>query len=197
MIILTWDNAVDITAHRYRCGFCGAIVAADKGFKGLHDDKLIRRCLKIKLVICPSCGMATFIGTDDRYQFPSAPYGENVAHLPEEIKSLYEQARSCMKEEAYTLVGLACRKILMNIAVEKGAAENLKFIEYVEYLANKNYIPPDSQGWVDIIRTKGNDANHEIRLLEEEEAKQLIDLTQMLLKIIFEMPKAVPAPASS
>jgi hypothetical protein len=79
----------------------------------------------------------------------------------------------------------------MHIAVEKGAAENLKFIEYVEYLSTKGYIPPDSKEWVDEIREKGNEATHEIVIMSETEAKDLLQLTEMLLKIIYQFPSEI------
>lgn len=82
----------------------------------------------------------------------------------------------------------------MNIAVTQGAAAGLKFIEYVEYLANKGYVPPNGKGWVDHIRKKGNEATHEIKLMEFEDAIELISFSEMLLKFIYEFPARVPAP---
>ncbi len=76
----------------------------------------------------------------------------------------------------------------MHIAVSKGAKQNLKFIEYVEYLSKNNYIPPDAKEWVDHIRSKGNEANHEIVIMAEEDAKDLLAFIEMLLKIIYEFP---------
>lgn len=81
----------------------------------------------------------------------------------------------------------------MNIAVTQGAAAGLKFIEYVEYLANKGYVPPNGKGWVDHIRKKGNEATHEIKLMEFEDAIELISFSEMLLKFIYEFPARVPA----
>jgi len=78
---------------------------------------------------------------------------------------------------------LPARKILMHLAVEKGAPAGKSFLEYVKYLAQKGYVPPNGYGWVDHIRTKGNEANHEIKVMGEAEAKDLITFTEMLLKI--------------
>ena len=82
----------------------------------------------------------------------------------------------------------------MNIAVQEGAAEGLKFIEYVDYLANKGFVPPNGKAWVDHIRKKGNEATHEIALMNEQEAQDLITFVEMLLKFIYEFPNMVPAP---
>ena len=81
----------------------------------------------------------------------------------------------------------------MNIAVSKGAKEGLTFIEYVQFLADNNFIPPDAKDWVDHIRQKGNEATHEIAIRSREEAEELISFIEMLLKIIYEFPANVRA----
>jgi len=78
--------------------------------------------------------------------------------------------------------------LLMNIAVNKGARQRGSFRYYVDYLASKHYVSPDSKEWVDRIRRRGNDANHEIVLMEKSDADDLLSLAEMLLKIIYEFP---------
>ena len=72
-------------------------------------------------------------------------------------------------------------------------------MEYVEYLSQKGYIPSDGKGWVDYIRTKGNEANHEIKIMSSADAADLITFSEMLLKLVYEFPAKVqpppPAPA--
>ena len=82
----------------------------------------------------------------------------------------------------------------MNVAVQKAAAENLKFIEYVEYLSNNGYVPPDGKSWVDHIRQKGNEATHEIQLMGKKDAEDLIVFSEMLLKFIYEFPSFISQP---
>ena len=89
---------------------------------------------------------------------------------------------------------MLCRKMLMNIAVTEGADEGLKFIEYIDYLSNLGFIPPKGRHWVDHIRKKGNEATHEIALMQEQDAKDLIVFTEMLLKFIYEFPSLVTPP---
>jgi len=79
----------------------------------------------------------------------------------------------------------------MHIAVEKGARANEPFAFYVDYLATNHHISPDAKEWVDHIRLKGNEANHEIKLSSEEDAKDLVAFCSMLLKTIFEFPAAI------
>ena len=82
----------------------------------------------------------------------------------------------------------------MNIAVQKEASENLKFIAYVEYLADHGYVPPGGKSWVDHIRQKGNEATHEIKLMDKQDAEDLIKFSEMLLKFIYEFPGLLPQP---
>jgi len=79
----------------------------------------------------------------------------------------------------------------MHIAVSKGAPAGDTFANYVQYLADKNFIPPDAKDWVDHIRTKGNEANHEIVIMTKDDAEELLSFVEMLLKVIFEFPAAV------
>jgi Domain of unknown function (DUF4145) len=81
--------------------------------------------------------------------------------------------------------------MLMNIAVQQGADEGLKFIEYVTYLSDKGYVPPDGKHWVDHIRKKGNEATHEIAVMGEKEARELLAFIEMLLRFVYEFPKMV------
>lgn len=79
----------------------------------------------------------------------------------------------------------------MNIAVSEGAQKNLSFVKYVEYLADNHLIPPKAKEWVDHIRTKGNEANHEIDIMSKDDAQELINFIEMLLKFIYEFPAKI------
>jgi hypothetical protein len=122
--------------------------------------------------------------------------GSPVEGLPDEIRTLYDEAR-ITAAGAYTAAVLCCRKILMHVAVSCGAEENQSFLDYVEYLAARGYVPPNGRGWVDHIRLRGNEANHEIRLMVKSDADELISFTEMLLRFVYEFPSRVPTPPPS
>ena len=102
-------------------------------------------------------------------------------------KPAVPQARTAIPELSY-----CAEKMLMNIAVQQGAAEGMKFIEYVSFLADKGFVPPNGKHWVDHIRKKGNEATHEIAIMSEQDAKDLIAFIEMLLRFIYEFPSMVP-----
>jgi len=60
----------------------------------------------------------------------------------------------------------------------------------------REIVPPGGHGWVDHIRKKGNEANHEIVLMSEDDAKDLISFAEMLMKFIYEFPAKIPTPPS-
>ena len=68
----------------------------------------------------------------------------------------------------------------MNIGVSLNASEGKAFIYYVDYLATQGYVPPNGRGWVDHIRTRGNEATHEIRLMSAADSTELITFIEML-----------------
>ena len=106
-------------------------------------------------------------------------------HVPSDVAGLYAEARNCMAVSAHTAAVMACRKLLMNVAVEHGAKEGEKFVAYVDHLVNAGYVPPNSRGWVDHIRKRGNEATHEIRLMTRADAEDIITFVEMLLKILY------------
>jgi len=149
-----------------------------------------------QVYVCPHCDQPTYFRGDR--QVPGPTPGNPVGNLPKDIAALYDEAREAVGVNSYTAAVLTCRKLLMNIAVGLKAPVGQRFIEYVEYLAQKGYVPPDGKGWVDHIRKKGNDATHEIVLMSRTDAEDLIAFTEMLLKFIYEFPSRVPkAPAAT
>jgi len=177
-----WQNVVQVGGRRFTCGFCMRAVGPSFGYPYRNPYR--------EVLICPTCDRPNYFEIDD--QTPAPLLGNDVANVPDEIGVLYAEARACTGVDAFTAAVMACRKILMHIAVDKGAEAGKRFIEYVEYLSNKGYVPPNGKDWVDHIRSKGNEANHEITIMKKEDALDLITFSEMLLKFIYEFPKRIP-----
>lgn len=187
-LTLNWQNSTDIPPRKFTCGYCGNLVGPNKGYPETSTGTHL-------IHICSYCARPTYVDPDTGKQYPGARFGEEVAHLPSvEIQTLYGEARDCMSVSAYTAAVLTARKVLMHVAVDQGASENQSFIKYVEYLMEKNLIPANARGWVDHIRAKANEANHEIVLMTQDEAEGLIEFTAMLLRNVYELPARVPKP---
>ena len=177
-----WEHYSDIGPKSYICGYCGQITGVSYGYFTDQRSHFI--------YFCGGCKRPSFFEYGE-LQTPGFIPGNEVSHLPKEIESLYNEARYCIQVNSYTACVLICRKILMHISVEKGAEPNQSFISYVEYLAGKGFVTPDSKAWVDYIRTKSNEANHEIVLMTSDDALQLLSFVEMLLKLIFEFPARI------
>jgi len=179
---MEFQGVANLRSREYVCGHCGNVVASAHGYTSNTPEAL--------LYLCPHCKKPTYFEPDK--QIPGVAPGAEVSHLPSDIQALYREARNCVAVSSTTAAVLTCRKLLMSIAVAQGAQAGKSFISYVEFLAEKGYVPPNGQGWVDHIRQKGNEANHEIVLMSSADAVELISFSEMLLKFIFEFPNRVP-----
>lgn len=184
---LGWSSTAEVhPGASWKCGYCGNQVAGNIGYTRdrTRDDGRI-------IFICPHCENPTafipnsFGGLE---QVPGSTIGNDVQFLPEDIEKLYGEARRCIQYTAYTAAALLMRKLVMHLAVAQGAQENQKFIQYINYLDENNWIPPNGKSWVDSIRKKGNEATHEIVFTSESEAVQLLGFVEMLLKFMYEFP---------
>jgi hypothetical protein len=185
-----WRSLQDLPNASFVCGYCNTNVSSVKGYKlGQNGDGSGSQVGAV--YVCPNCGGPVFFTLDSR-RLPSPALGNTVQHVPADLNELYEEARRCTGEGCYTGAVLLCRKMLMNIAVAQGAKEGLKFIEYVTHLSDNGYTPPNGKHWVDHIRKKGNEATHEIAVMDENDAKELMVFIEMLLRFIYEFPNMVP-----
>jgi hypothetical protein len=178
----SWINLQGVEARSYVCGFCDQLIASEKGWQSKVPAIYIR--------VCPSCQRPTFF--EGGVATPAVAFGNSVKELPDAVRDLYQQARTSCSASAYTGAVLLLRKLLMHIAVDLKAPENQPFIAYVQYLADAGYVPPNGKAWVDHIRKRGNEANHEIVIMTATDARELIAFSEMLLKFIYEFPKQIP-----
>jgi hypothetical protein len=178
--MIDWSQRNEGLEERaFTCGHCGKGVGTGRGYFSNNSSD--------RIYLCPYCWKPTFFSEFDD-QVPGVAYGSELEHLPDEIKQLYDEARNCMSVNAYTAAVMACRKLLMNVAVKEEAEEGESFAFYVGWLADNGYVPKKGKEWVDRIRTKGNEANHEIPHIEPQDAKDVLLFTEMLLNLNYELP---------
>jgi len=188
-----WRSLQPLPNKAFKCGHCGERVSSDRGYRvGRNPDGSGPHIGGS--YICPNCVGPTLIMPG--VQFPGPPMGNAVARVPADLDQLYKEARDCARAGCYTASVLLCRKMLMNLAVAQGAAEGSTFLRYVEYLADQGYLPPNGRHWVDHIRLKGNEATHEIAVMNETDAEELITFTEMLLRFIYEFPSMITPPTT-
>lgn len=185
----TYDN---YKRYSYKCGFCDENVSGYVHIVYMSDDSPpdISRPEKIliRYILCPTCAHASIWHKDTNEIIPSSNPGKKIEGLSPIVESVYEEARKCFSVGAYTANELLCRKLIMNIAVDKGAQENQSFKHYIEYLEQENFITSMIKNWADRIRDNGNEATHEIDTPNKKRAKSTFLFTIQLLTIIYEMP---------
>ena len=183
-----WNSPQNIPSRGYTCGYCNRSLASEKGWHGVWEANAQSRAY---VFICHHCTGPTFIDHTGG-QWPGVIFGNVVSEIPEKtVSDLYDEARRATGCGANTAAVLCCRKLLMHIAVAKGAPTGQSFAAYVDYLSANHHISPDAKEWVDHIRTKGNEANHEIVIVNADDAQELLSFCEMLLKTIFEFPAAI------
>ena len=156
-----WNNIYDVGSFTYQCGACGERTTGRFGIWRIDRDE---QRVRARVVICSHCGRPTYFESINQI-YPKPRYGQNVEGITDGgVAELYNEARYCTSYGAFTSAVMLCRKILMHVAVSLGAKLNQSFKEYVDYLDREGYTPPKGKDWVDDIRDKGNEANHEILL---------------------------------
>lgn len=190
-----WYKTQPLPNLVFVCGYCDREVASICGYAFSRYDDGSGATIG-GLYICPNCLRPTLISPNGE-QTPMQALGQAIEHVPDELDALYEEARACTSHGSNTAAVMCCRKVLMHIAVDKGAQAGLHFAEYVDYLADRHYIPPDGKQWVNHIRLKGNEANHEIQLMDTADAKDLLLFTGMLLRFIYDFPSRIPSPPTT
>lgn len=177
---MSWNNTEKGGSADYQCGYCFNLVASNEGYSSSSYSVI---------AICPHCAQPTYL--TETNQVPGIAPGSLIENAPDLATKLYEEARKAISAGAYTASVLVCRKLLMNIAVAEGAEEGKRFIQYVEFLADKGYIPPNGKAWVDHIRKKGNEATHDIALMTKDDATELVLFSEVLMKFVYEFPAKV------
>jgi hypothetical protein len=165
----------------YTCPHCskdvsGAVVASRE--KGPGSPSTL-------WLVCPSCRAGSVVVNGVLY--PSSSFGPTIDGLPPEVAEAYDEARNCMGVGAFTAAELVCRKLLMHVAVDKGAKAGDPFAAYLDFLEKAGYVTPPMKGWVDLIRKHGNLATHELPAPDPQQAESTLMFTAELLRLVYEM----------
>ncbi len=186
-----WLEVSGVEGLNYTCGHCGSTIASEVGWVNPRPDErwvVGRRTIKLwdYIRICHMCDRPTFFSALGE-QMPAPLPGDTIGRLPSDVAAVYDEARKAFQAGAFTACVLTCRKLIMHVAVEKGAADGSNFKLCVDHLETKNFIPPNAKPLVDHIRTRGNEANHEIVLMAPDDAELLVEVSAMVLRYVYEV----------
>lgn len=172
-----WQSLASLGAHTYVCGYCGTNTGTSHGYYMNGSAH--------KIFVCTNCGLPTlFYGNA---QVPGANISIQFKNLPDGVDTIYKEITSSIQNTNDTGAVLLARKLLMHIAVEQGAEEGKTFTEYVQYLADKGFVPPNADKLLDFIRRVGNEKNHEIKIASPEESKKVLKFLEAILQFAYEL----------
>jgi hypothetical protein len=164
--------------------FVGDVIAPNSTF----HNQTVTHARQAWVLTCPVCTRPTYLNDFEKIQIPSVRLGATLTKLPEIVRTAYDEARDCSSVGAFTATVMIARKILMHVAVEEGAAKDLKFFQYVDYLKEGGFVPPKGHDWVKRIKDRGNEANHELPAISQSDAEDIMHLVEMLLRFNYQMP---------
>lgn len=167
-----FDAWVDFT-----CGNCGRDV---NGFA-------VAIMINNVWLYCPSCKKGSIHFHDEGVFYPGVVFGPEIQGLPSDVARAYNEARRSMSVNAFIGAELICRKILMHVAVDKGAEEGESFQSYIDHLQTEGYITPTMKPWVELIREHGNMATHNLEAADHKRAEHTLIFTAELLRVVYEM----------
>jgi hypothetical protein len=141
----SWKDLEQLSSRSYVCGYCGSPLASQFGYRAQHDHGGAHYS-RAYIYICHFCSRPTYFD-DTKEQVPGGTFGNDVRDVTDQaVHNLYNEARRATSANCHTAVVLCCRKLLMHIAVAKGAKAGDSFGSYVDFLAEKNFVPPDARG---------------------------------------------------
>lgn len=172
--------------RRYRCGHCGADIVSNDGGESHQNHQR-------SIYLCINCHKPTYFEADGT-QIPGVLPGKEVKGLPSDVAPLYKEARRCFMITAWTATTMLARKLLMQVAVDKGAPKDKSFVEYIDWIKESDWNTLGLKKGLDRIRKKGNKANHEVSIIPQEEAKESLVLLEVFLRLVYEYPDTFDDP---
>lgn len=175
------DGSTSDSWSPFVCGHCGTQVSGvvvayiSNGAGGA-----------IRWLQCPTCLDGSVLSADGSVH-PGVMFGPEIDGLPPEVREAYGEARRCLAANAFTAAEGMCRKILMHVAVDKGAKEGKTFASYIDALATGGYITPPMRDWVTLIKNHGNEAHHLLEPPSQRRAEGTLLFTAQLLRSVYEM----------
>lgn len=163
------------------CGWCSRHVSAAVVAFDEEANQRVTTWLQ-----CPAC-LRGSVRNSDWTLHPAPRPLDAVVGVPGDIARAWEEARSAFGAGAHSAAELVCRKILMHVAVEKGAPAGLSFAAYVTYLVDQGHVTAVMRPWVDQIRIRGNEATHELVLHDARETLSVLTFTHQMLTLIYAM----------
>jgi len=144
--------------------------------------------------MCPSCKNCVLIKINDKRSsvFPNPLPTPTDERIPEKIRKDIDEAKICLSVNAFRACAGMCRRALQQACILKGASPKKRLEEQIDELAERGVITQDLKDLAHTVRWVGNDALHpENPEVTEEDAEEMLNLTEQFMDIIFVAPEKV------
>ncbi len=190
---VAWQSVGRRFGISFTCAFCGVAVAAELGIHALARSPE-GWSTGIELRFCPGCMHPTVFWVEEgerpKGQLPPPPVRSLDPRLgkalPTKVRVLTQEVIAALAMGAPTLAALGARTLLTHVAAEQGAPKGT-FQQNVSWLLENAWIPPNGRGWVDRIRTQGNEVAHDLELVAADEAGTIWLVVETLLRNVYQM----------
>ena len=143
--------------------------------------------------ICNGCRGVVLVRNIGDFIAPAplpSPTGENI---PSEIRTDLMEAKTCLAAQCFRAAATMARRAIQQACIAQGATGK-DLVAQIGDLGTKGIITKDLQEWATVIRWVGNDGAHPAKqTVEEEDAKDSIDLAEQFLHVIYVTPAVAKA----
>jgi hypothetical protein len=164
----------------WSCRSCGkgiVVIAEAKETNNLLDNMIKQETTFFEDVF-------TQLEMHPKIDVPTAP-----KHSPPTVANFYVQGVKSYKQESWDACASMMRKALEASLILKDSnnkSDNLK--QRINKMCEKGLITEDMATWAQEIRVIGNDAVHGIEVLNEDDAKDALNFTELFLTYVFTLP---------
>lgn len=176
----------------YTCGGCGKSVQGRIVASAVYQNPAANHHGIAYWCLYP-CGEPTVLKVETAphnktFQSPRALEFTPGAHWPPDLERLFMEASAAFSASAYTACAMVSRKILMAVACKNGDDEGKNFTTYVDFIINNVVTIPNAKNAIDAIRTIGNEANHDVKFVDETEARRSLEIARYVLSAAYSLP---------
>lgn len=112
-------------------------------------------------------------------------------YLSDIVSKNFKEAKELFNKKYFNQSGMTSRRVIDLSTKELLPEHKGQLNGRIKQLLEKGVITKQLSDWADIIRLDGNSAIHDSDDFSEEEARQLLDFTEMFLMYAFTLPKMV------
>jgi len=149
---------------------------------------------------CPSCKGCTLIwitldekGKVSTRILPHPSPQPADKRIPDRARNDFDEARLCHSVGAHRACAVMCRRAIQTAVLDQGAKAG-KLADQIDELTKEGILTKNVGDWAHTVRFIGNDAAHpEGPKVTEEDARDILDLAEEIMNILYVMPSIAKA----